>query len=222
MNSPFKIVLSLAFCMGLGMLLGRIGVDFWPLIKEAVSPRPYLYFTSNDTLQATYNNTSIRTLDWVTLLPQKEQDVLARYQPQEAQTVQELTSQILRSIKASTDTRYKAALMSTNTVNSLDNKMISISGFIVPIDFYEDKSIKNLFFVPYFGACIHFPPPPPNQMLFAQIDRGFMDFEFTQAYTLTGNINLGLFEDPIGTSAYTLDVVSIAHFYGQPDNFRRH
>jgi hypothetical protein len=158
----------------------------------------------------------------VSLLPQKEQDVFARYQPQEARTVQDLTSQILRSIEASSDINYKEALMSTNTVNLLNSQMISISGFIVPIDFYEDKSIKSLFFVPYFGACIHFPPPPPNQMLFAQLERGFIQFDFTQAYTLTGNINLGLFEDPMGTSAYTLDIVSIAHFFGQPDDFRRH
>jgi hypothetical protein len=201
---------------------GRAGMHFWPLVKQAITPRAFLYFTSNDTLQATYNNTAVRSLGWVSLLPQKEQDALARYQPQEAQALQDLTSQILRSIKASTDTQYKAALMSTNTVISLDSQMISISCFILPVDFYEDKSIKSLFFIPYFGACLHFPSPPPNQMLFAQIGRGFIDFDFTQAYTLTGNINLGLFEDPMGTSAYMLDIVSIAPFLGQPDDFRRH
>lgn len=222
MNSKLKVILSLVFCMGLGMLISRVGIHFWPSVKQAISPRAFLYFTSNDTLHATYNNTTLRALDWVSLLPQKEQDVLARYQPQEAQMGQDLTLQILRSIEASTDTHYKAALISTNTVNSLDSQMISISGFIVPIDFYEDKSIKNLFFVPYFGACIHFPPPPPNQMLFAKIGRGFIDFDFTQAYTLTGNINIGLFEDPMGTSAYTLDIVSITHFFGQPDDLRSH
>jgi hypothetical protein len=221
-NSKLKIILSLAFCVGLGMLISRAGMHFWPSVKQAIFQKAFLYFTSNDTLLGIYYNTEVRSLDWVSLLPQKEQDVFARYQPQEARTVQDLTSQILRSIEASSDINYKEALMSTNTVNLLNSQMISISGFIVPIDFYEDKSIKSLFFVPYFGACIHFPPPPPNQMLFAQLERGFIQFDFTQAYTLTGNINLGLFEDPMGTSAYTLDIVSIAHFFGQPDDFRRH
>jgi hypothetical protein len=204
------------------MLISRAGMHFWPSVKQAIFQKAFLYFTSNDALLGIYHNTKVRSLDWVSLLPQKEQDVFARYQPQEARTVQDLTSQILRSIEASSDVNYKEALMSTNTVNLLNSQMISISGFIVPIDFYEDKSIKSLFFVPYFGACIHFPPPPPNQMLFAQLERGFIQFDFTQAYTLTGNINLGLFEDPMGTSAYTLDIVSIAHFFGQPDDFRRH
>jgi hypothetical protein len=92
----------------------------------------------------------------------------------------------------------------------------------VPIDYAEDRSLENIFIVPYFGACLHFPPPPPNQIIFAQLSGGFIDFELTQAYRLRGILRRGLFEDPLGTSAYILDLVAIEPYYDNPDNFRQH
>jgi uncharacterized protein len=220
--NKMKIVIALIFFTGLGVLCGRLGLHFWPSIQQSVLSKPYVYFTANQTLKDSYANSEIRALEWVMLLPPAEQEVLKHYQTQDAQTLQDLSSQILRSIEASTDQTYQKALISTNTVESFKDRMVSISGFIVPIDFYEDKSIKSLFLVPYFGACLHFPPPPPNQMFYARLDHGFSKFDFSQAYTLNGKMSAGLFEDPMGTSAYILEVVSITPFYGQPDNFRRH
>lgn len=222
MTTPFKLLLAFSFCLSAGMLAGHVGLYVWPAFKQAIFPQPALYVTSSETLKAKYNNALVRSLDWVSLLPAAEQEIITLYQSQEAQSEQDLTSQILRSLEASSDKNYQDALISTNTVESLEGQMVSISGFMVPIDFHDDKSVESLFFVPYFGACIHFPPPPPNQMLFAQLDKGLVEFDMTQPYTLFGEINRGLFEDPMGTSAYTLSVVSIIPFVGQPDDLRRH
>ena len=221
--------LMFCFCVTVGAGAGYLVVISWPSIKLAIlamTPMPPLYLTSNELLKTQSENTAVSPLTWTALIPQKEQDVIAYYQaPNQAQAPSDLkgmTAQILRSIEAATDPAYQEALMSTNTVSGFEKQMVSISGFIVPIDFYADKTVKNLFLVPYFGACIHFPPPPPNQIIFIQLEAGLQDVDITQAYTLVGEINLGLFEDPMGTSAYTLDVVSIIEFNGQPDDLRLH
>jgi hypothetical protein len=221
--------LAFCFCMIIGGGAGYLVVNSWPSIKLAIlaiTPMPPLYLTSNELLKIQSENAAISPLTWTALIPQKEQDVIAYYQaPNNAPAPSDLkgmTAQILRSIEAATDPDYQEALMSTNTVSGFEKQIVSISGFIVPIDFYANKTVKNLFLVPYFGACIHFPAPPPNQIIFIQLEAGFQDVDITQAYTLIGEINLGLFEDPMGTSAYTLDVVSIIEFNGQPDDLRLH
>lgn len=52
-------------------------------------------------------------------------------------------------------------------VTELDGKQVKIAGYITPITFDGDKVIDFLF-VPYHGACIHVPPPPANQIVYAE------------------------------------------------------
>ncbi|MDO6711707.1 DUF3299 domain-containing protein [Aliiglaciecola sp. 2_MG-2023] len=217
-----KFAISILFCAGLGLLVGRLGADSWPSVKNVFFTTPQLYFTSNKLLQEHYQKAKVMPLDWASLLPENELDVIARYQANKPDKNIDMKSQILLSIEAATDPEYKAALQSINTVNTFENHMVAISGFIVPIDFHPDKTVKNMFLVPYFGACLHYPAPPPNQIIFARLDAGFAHLELNRAYTLTGQIKIGLFEDPMGTSAYTLNVISIVAFNGQPDDFRNH
>lgn len=47
---------------------------------------------------------------------------------------------------------------------ALDGKAAKLSGFVVPLDASQD-GIREFLLVPYFGACIHTPPPPANQIV---------------------------------------------------------
>ena len=44
------------------------------------------------------------------------------------------------------------------------NQGIKIAGYAVTLD-ANKKSISEFLLVPYFGACIHLPPPPANQII---------------------------------------------------------
>lgn len=168
------------------------------------------------------SQTKFEELTWEMLLPAHEYELISRYQLGEAKTVSDFTSQILNSIESASDKEYQQAMISVNTVDTFAEQRVSISGFIVPIDFYPNKDLQNVFLVPYFGACLHFPPPPPNQMIFIQLAQGFGDFDIGQAYTVKGKLNVELFEDFIGTSAYSLEPSSIKTYSGEPDTFRTH
>jgi uncharacterized protein len=45
----------------------------------------------------------------------------------------------------------------------LNGTQVRVPGFMVPLEDWEDQ-VTEFILVPYFGACIHVPPPPPNQM----------------------------------------------------------
>lgn len=50
----------------------------------------------------------------------------------------------------------------------LDGRMVRLPGFMVPL---EDnmKLVKEFLLVPDPQACIHYPPPPPNQQVLVQM-----------------------------------------------------
>jgi uncharacterized protein len=57
-------------------------------------------------------------------------------------------------------------------VLELDGKRVRIGGYVVPLDF-EAANVKEFLLVPFVGACIHVPPPPPNQIVYVKAIKGF-------------------------------------------------
>ena len=47
---------------------------------------------------------------------------------------------------------------------ALDGQAVRLPGFVVPLE-SVDGAVKDFLLVPYFGACIHTPPPPANQII---------------------------------------------------------
>ncbi|MFC3095357.1 DUF3299 domain-containing protein [Alteromonas sediminis] len=198
----------------IALLLGAASVAVY---KEFASSS--VYQTQNLSLASEYNSSSVTTIAWSALLPVSERDLLRKYQIDQ---MLPLNEQILTSLQAANDTDYKAALTSNQTVSTFVDKAVRISGFIVPIDVNQQQGVTRFFLVPYYGACLHYPPPPPNQVIHVTTDTGFAEFDLNQAYTLSGFLRLGLFEDPLGTAAYAFDLVQITPYSGEPDDVRQH
>ena len=55
---------------------------------------------------------------------------------------------------------------------ALDGTRVRIPGYVLPLEF-DGTSVKEFLLVPYVGACIHVPPPPPNQMVFVTARASF-------------------------------------------------
>ena len=58
---------------------------------------------------------------------------------------------------------------SEEVVEDLDNKMVTLGGFLLPLEF-SGKEVTEFLLVPWVGACIHTPPPPPNQIIHVKIN----------------------------------------------------
>ncbi len=57
--------------------------------------------------------------------------------------------------------------------NDLAGKEIRLAGYLLPLEFSETGDTDFLL-VPYVGACIHVPPPPPNQIVFVRLAKKFI------------------------------------------------
>ena len=55
---------------------------------------------------------------------------------------------------------------------NLDGKQIRMPGYLLPLE-YDGKKVTEFLLVPYVGACIHTPPPPPNQIVHVRSEEGF-------------------------------------------------
>ena len=72
-------------------------------------------------------------------------------------------------------------------VTELDGKRVHIGGYVVPLDF-EATNVKEFLLVPFVGACIHVPPPPPNQIIYVKTAKGFdVEGSFDPVY-VTGTL----------------------------------
>ena len=56
-------------------------------------------------------------------------------------------------------------------VDDLQGQQVRMPGYTLPLEFSGTR-ITEFLLVPWVGACIHTPPPPPNQIVYVKIDQG--------------------------------------------------
>ena len=86
----------------------------------------------------------------------------------------------------------------------LDGVGVRLPGFIVPLDVGKDGLVTEFFLVPYFGACIHVPPPPPNQIVYVKMEKGIALDSIYEAYWVTGKMKIAKKATQLGAAAYSL------------------
>ncbi|PMJ98138.1 DUF3299 domain-containing protein [Vibrio sp. 10N.261.55.A7] len=91
------------------------------------------------------------------------------------------------------------------TVKAFDGKHVQISGYLVPLETTEE-GIVTLLLAPYAGACIHVPPPPPNQLIYIELKAGqTIPWElYNQAISITGNISIESIDGELASTGYSI------------------
>jgi|TARA_Y100001970_G_C13905482_1_gene685832 hypothetical protein len=169
-----------------------------------------LFSTLNPTQAANYEE-----IDWVALMPEDDLSALLN-RPEflndiadgsAADSVDDFASKQLEDEQAQ---RYQQALVSTRVIEAFDGKAIRIPGFIVPLEQNDEQKATAFFVVPYFGACLHMPPPPPNQILYVEYKEGIAVENLYDPYWFEGTVKIDNHESALGTSAYSLVLDSFA------------
>ena len=93
---------------------------------------------------------------------------------------------------------------SSGIVSELDQKSVRIPGFVVPVEFGDDNSVTEFFLVPYFGACFHKPPPPPNQTLYVTSAEPIKYESIYDPVWVMGTIETKQIGNEIATAAYSM------------------
>ena len=88
-----------------------------------------------------------------------------------------------------TDFKGQIYLRNQKMVDDLNGKFIRMPGYALPLEF-TGTDVKEFLLVPYIGACIHVPPPPPNQMVFVSLNRPFKPDDLFTPVWITGRIEV--------------------------------
>lgn len=97
----------------------------------------------------------------------------------------------------------------TDSLKKLDGKLVRIPGFVVPLDDFQEDGAEFLL-VPYYGACVHTPPPPPNQIVMVEMEgKKAIKLSLFDAVWMSGRLKIQTVESPYGTVGYTLEGMKV-------------
>ena len=89
-------------------------------------------------------------------------------------------------------------------VEELNGALVKIPGFVVPLEVSTEGKVSEFLLVPYFGACIHFPPPPANQIVYITAEEP-IDLESTwEPIWATGELKTEFRETGLAYAGYTM------------------
>ena len=72
---------------------------------------------------------------------------------------------------------------------NLEDKEVKIPGYVLPLDMYG-RGINTFLLVPYIGACIHVPPPAPNQIVYVEAENPWGGLAWWEPVYVTGKIKI--------------------------------
>ena len=94
----------------------------------------------------------------------------------------------------------------------LDEQSVRIPGYIVPLEYDDDRAVTRFLLVPYFGACIHEPPPPPNQTIYAEFDPGVEVKSIWYPYWIEGEVSVSQVNAALATASYSINVDKVESY----------
>lgn len=91
---------------------------------------------------------------------------------------------------------------------ALDGRKLRIAGFALPLERKGDK-VAEFLLVPYFGACIHSPPPPANQIILARLARPTAGIGMMMPVWAFGTLTVQRGETTWGIAGYRMSVEKV-------------
>lgn len=143
----------------------------------------------------------VREIGWEELMPEGEEERLAHlYQQQMAMLYS--GGPIMEGSAAD----QMIQIGTFNTVPELNEAKVRIPGYTVPFEYGANAEISEFLLVPYYGACLHAPPPPPNQTVFVIADDPIRLRDLAQAVWIEGTLYTQTQESELADAAYTIKV----------------
>ena len=157
------------------------------------------------------------TVEWADLIPPEVLEILLNppsyiAEIEDGSAEDQITSQMKNTLAEEEEDAYRRALASTDVNPSMDGQKIRIPGFVVPLEFDEEQTISQLFLVPYFGACLHMPPPPPNQIILVDAPEGVQMSALYEPFWLEGEVSTVVTENDMAKSAYAMQLHKLSPY----------
>jgi uncharacterized protein len=178
--------------IGIALLVGLVGAGAWIIQHETNLLKPQA--PSND----------FRLVTWKDLEPPNSQPPMrVRDSYGLLKDDDPKTAELMRDMQELLD--------NAPTVPELNDTAVKLAGYLVPLD--ESKGgLKEFLLVPYYGACVHTPPPPGNQIVHVFSSKPVQGFRSMDTVWVSGVIKTSRQKSAVGNSGYRLDAVAVTEY----------
>lgn len=152
--------------------------------------------------------TQYKELQWDALVP-KGWDPAKAFRDQNIGLIDDSDPKMQDMLKA-----MQAEWDNAPTNSQLDGTAVKLPGYLVPLDSAKGD-LREFLLVPYFGACIHTPPPPANQILHVRPKQG-AKFRAMDTVWVTGKLQTVRNDSMMGVSGYQVTADSVTKYTGSP------
>ena len=207
-----KFTISMIFGALMLTCLSTYGPVAWAAGDKAAQADPATSgFRIGDTLPPVKPRASsvYRDIGWDSLLP-------------EGFSVEKIMDDLKVNELGDNDPKAREALQKMREVwdkapanPKINNKRVSIAGFVVPLDGEREKT-REFLLVPYFGACVHAPAPPANQVIHVTLSKSASSIKLTPAALLYGTIRVLQSDTKLAVTGYEMTVDKVEPY--KPDD----
>jgi hypothetical protein len=210
MNMKLKSVLT-----ALGLCTGIAAAIYVQQGNPAHAKQPD--YTVGDRLPAAKQapaKEGFREIDWDALVP-KNWDPMKEMKGLNLDQMNDADPRAMEALE-----RMKKIWNDAPVESALNGARIRIPGFVVPLD-AQRKQLKEFLLVPYFGACIHTPPPPANQIIHGVAVKQLKETEMMSAVWVSGTLETVRSNTEFGASGYRLKAELITPYTQSPAQEKR-
>lgn len=154
-----------------------------------------------------------QVVDWLDLLPEEDYQAMLDMPEISHDWGEELPGDFTSSLRAE-DRDLPEVMYSTRVVEAMHNKQVQLGGYPVPLETDERGRYISFFLVPYAGACIHVPPPPPNQIVLVDYPAGFAIKDIYQPLWLTGLLQVDQTSNTLADASYRMQAEQVQLYQG--------
>ncbi|MBC7211150.1 DUF3299 domain-containing protein [Pseudomonas mosselii] len=144
-----------------------------------------------------------RELDWPALIPEGAPVI-----PPQLTPLHDL-SQISDALSAEAAPAARQQAPNAPVVKALDGQQVKIPGYIVPLEVSDEGRTTEFLLVPYYGACIHVPPPPSNQIVHIFSEMGVRIEDLYQPYWIEGTMQVKASSSELADAGYQMEAEKI-------------
>lgn len=152
---------------------------------------------------------SFREITWDELVP-KDWDPMKDFQGLNLAMLSDADPKAAEMLK-----KMRTAWDNAPGNNAIDGQTVRLPGYLVPLE--DGKAgMSEFLLVPYFGACIHTPPPPSNQIVHVKPQTPPKGFRSMDTVWISGTLRLLRSDTMMGVSSYRMEAVVVEPYVSKP------
>lgn len=147
-----------------------------------------------------------KVIEWEALVPEGWDPLKGLRGMQNLGTLEDSNPKVLEAMR-----EMRRVWDNAPTNDKLDGAAIRLPGYVVPLEQVKGE-LKEFLLVPYFGACIHSPPPPANQIVHILLDKPVKGFRSMDTVWVSGTLSTFRQDLAMGASGYRMKAAVVDRY----------